>query len=124
MYRWQCSNFHVCVHKMLVDVNHALNCSTARFPTIPDNQSRDLQQNSLERVPRYDDNDVDSVLIFRLVVLLMVSMYNLFFWDDMWAMPLANGSIASDSFSATSILSLQAAYVHNSSDLCSYLPVC
>ena len=54
------------------------------------------------------DDDVDSVLAFWLVMLLMASLYGFFFWDDMWAMPLANGLTDSDSFSAILSLSSQA----------------
>ena len=53
------------------------------------------------------DDDVDSVLAFWLMVLLMASMYGFFFWDDMWAMPLVNGSITPDSSMATLFLSSQ-----------------
>ena len=37
-----------------------------------------------------DDEEVDSVVKFWLVVLLMASLFGFMFWDDMWAVSLVN----------------------------------
>ena len=51
-----------------------------------------------------DDQEVDNVGSFWCIVLLMVSLFGFFFYDDMWAMPFANG-FTEESSSILSVLS-------------------